>query len=271
MVFAVPKGSTANSISAEAAYVVEGWAGGQYKLAPWTDPTQVYVRDNLSGTERMIGVAIGLVADSWAIQKGAPHSYSKAGDLVSALAAPGNTSAAIGILSTGDADNHRDTLKILAYQHKGQQCGYLPDSSSSSGQSRDKINVRQGRYAIWGQVHIVTNTDGNGHPIPDSHNPAGNYVQTVINYLTSNPSLTLDERTSIIDVEAQANVVPDCAMQVSRTAEIGPEASYQPTIPCGCYFESKVGGASPSCKACTDDTGCSGGTPKCRYNYCEAQ
>jgi hypothetical protein len=60
-------------------------------------------------------------------------------------------------------------------------------------------------------------------------------------------------------------------MQVSRNAEIGAEQSYQPPVPCGCYFESKVGTASASCKTCTMDADCTGGTnTHCRYGYCEA-
>ena len=47
---------------------------------------------------------------------------------------------------------------------------------------------------------------------------------------------------------------------------------YTPAAPCGCAFDAKVAGTAPaSCKACTADTDCAGGTAThCRYGYCEA-
>jgi ABC-type phosphate transport system substrate-binding protein len=268
MTFVVPKNSTESSISDQAAYVVEGWGGvGQYTIAPWTIQSSIHVRGPGSGTQTMLGVAIGLVASKWAAtggDAGAGTTLEPDGPtLATNVGSDPNTNAAIGILATGDADQNRDKLKILAFQYTkgGQQCGYLPDSTSLSF---DKINVRQGRYAVWGAFHAIANVDAGGNPVSAN-------VATVLKYLTNDASLAAADSQAAIDATATAHVIPRCAMQVSRTEEVGAEASYQPDVPCGCYFESKVGTASASCKTCTNDSGCAAPNPKCRYGYCEAK
>jgi hypothetical protein len=277
MTFVVPKNSTESSISDDAAYVVEGWGGTDptYQIAPWTVPGAIHVRGPASGTQGMIGVAIGLVASKWRTPGSdagiGPTAWTKGGDLANAvIGEPGNghTNSAIGILSTGDADNNRSTLKILAFQYTkgGQTCGYLPDSDSTS---RDKLNVRQGRYAIWGPLHAVAHTDGNGNAVPSQGNPAGNYVATAIKYLTNDPGLSDADRKQCVDAYAAANVIPMCAMEVSRSEEIGPETSSTPT--CSCYFGSKVGALPSSCKTCPNGDGDCTSPQKCRYGYCEAK
>jgi ABC-type phosphate transport system substrate-binding protein len=261
MTFVVPAGSNETSISAEAAYTVFGYGGSMYQVMPWIDPLQLHIRNQGSGTQQMIATAIGLAASKW---KG--HDEGGSSGVVTAVAGSTSVQAAIGIVVTGNADpvSHgvtNATLKILAYQHKGQKCGYYPDSSSTTF---DKINVRQGRYAIWGPVHMVTAVDGQGNPTNAS-------AATLIKYMTHNGLSAADNQT-MINAEIAAHATPQCAMQVSRTGEIGAEASYQPDVPCGCFFESKVGNASSSCKTCTMDTDCTmGNLTHCRYGYCEAK
>src|SRR5262249_41731737 len=153
-----------NAISDQAAYVVEGWGGaGQYTMAPWTMTSAIHVRGPGSGTQTMLGVAIGLIASKWATPGGdagtGPTLEASSGTMVTGVGNDSNTNAAIGILSTGDADQNRDKLKVLAFQYTkgGQGCGYLPDATSTSF---DKINVRQGRYAVWGPLHAVAHVSG---------------------------------------------------------------------------------------------------------------
>jgi ABC-type phosphate transport system substrate-binding protein len=260
MTFIVPAASTQSSISADAAYAVLGWGGAMYPVMPWNDQNQLFIRNATSGTQQMIATAIGLGAAKW---KGIDKMNS--GGVVTAVAGSTAPQTALGIVVTGNADpvSHsvaNATLKILAYQHTGQKCGYYPDSSSTTF---DKLNVRQGRYAIWGPLHLVAAVDGQGVPTNAS-------AKTVINYFTRN-GLNKADTKSMIDGEIAAHAVPQCAMQVSRNAEIGAEASYAPVGACGCYFESKVGTASAGCHTCNMDTDCSGTTPKCNYGYCEAQ
>ncbi|MGD0528978.1 MAG: hypothetical protein ABSE49_27820 [Polyangiaceae bacterium] len=288
MLMAVPYTSTANSISADAAYTVFGWGGTQYPVAPWTQYTNIFIRANTSGTENMIGSAIGLAASKWLAQVpdgGASQQEGSSGAVLSALLAAGsgaNASSAIGIIAadlgdadrgpvgTNDAGATTGGLKILAYQATDQSCGYLPDSDATHF---DKINVRQGRYDIWGPIHMVAAVDGSG-------NPTNAQALTILNQLTMNgTSDTLNETT--IQVDANAHVIPQCAMQVSRSAEVTPVtgggmASYLPPEGCGCYYESlKNGGQAYSkyCKTCTTDTDCSSTAsyPKCHFGFCEAQ
>src|SRR5258708_2800002 len=59
MTFVVPKTSTQQSISAEAAYYVYGF-GADSGAEPWTNESLIFQRDALSGTQRMVAAAIGV-------------------------------------------------------------------------------------------------------------------------------------------------------------------------------------------------------------------
>ncbi len=296
---AVPWASTEFAISAEAAYVVFGFGGQGYVVNPWNDPTAIWTRGDTSGTEIAIAEAIGLSAAKWgnglSAEAGAAQQLGNATLLTTALlqgaAAKPNTT--IGILAssnvdplkspagTNDAGAATGGLKPLAFQATNQDCSYYADSDLSH---YDKINVRQGRYAIWGPQHFVANVDGSGHP---TVNPQGTGnlvpssqqgVETVINVITHSGLSATSTPTlqQAIANEANAYFIPQCAMQVSRTVELGPEASYQPPQGCGCYFESLTGGGttlSSYCTKCTTDADCGegGSYPHCNFGYCEAQ
>ena len=67
MTIAVPTASTQNIISAEAAYMVFGFAAATSAntIAPWSVPGDIYVRFWDSGTLEMIGKAINLAGGKW--------------------------------------------------------------------------------------------------------------------------------------------------------------------------------------------------------------
>lgn len=262
MNFVVPVASTQNAISQEAAFAVLGYGGAMYQVAPWTDKAFLFIRPDTSGTKQMIATAIGLVASKWkGTGDGAGGTTAfKSGDVLNAVSTSTNANSTFGILSSDFVDINRTTIRGLAYQAKGQLCGYLPDSSATTF---DKINVREGRYAIWGPLHLVTTADANG--------PTNANVAAVVNAFTRK-GLTTAQKQGMINAESAGHTVPQCAMKVSRTAEVGAEASFQPDEPCGCYFESKVGTAATSCKTCAMDSDCTVGTnTHCRYGYCEAK
>jgi hypothetical protein len=318
MTIVAPSTSMATSISTKAAYVVFGYGGNTYTVPQWNDPTAIYDRAYTSGTLNMIGSAIGLAPTKWA------HSYtsnpdggalpmtqgSGTGDefsKVSGQSTMANASATIGILSyegamqgnakAVSAAGNGKTVKILPYQHTGQSCGYLPDSTS---QSPDRINVRQGRYAIWGPLHFIVNVDASGYPT--GHNPDA--IATVLNYFVgtgpkamgmtdaqvpvqvapfavpgSDAGVAPSAAKSLITAESTvsapgAGVVPWCAMQVARSAEVGPEVSYQPDASCGCFFEKTATGAPVSsyCQLCSSSSDCTNPLyPNCNFGFCEAQ
>jgi len=247
MTFVVPKASSHQSISAEAAYLTFGL--GQAGKTPWVDETQLFVRNAQSGTQSEIGTAIKVPPSKF---KGI-DSGGSSGVLTSVSSAT-NVDKAIGILSTGETDDARDKIKELAYQHYGQSCGFWPDSSPTSF---DKMNVRDGHYPIWGPLHMFAYVDKNGKATNSN-------ALLLIDYVSGAKEL---QGANLVDVTIDAHLIPQCAMQVTRTSEIGALASYQPAAPCGCYFDKKTTGQT-SCQACTNDSDCS--TNHCRHGYCEA-
>jgi ABC-type phosphate transport system substrate-binding protein len=250
MTFAVPIGSPENAISAEAAYYVYGF-GNDSGVLPWTDETVIFKRDANSGTQRMIAAAIGVPADRW---KGTATTGSS--DLLQTLTLASPRQKAIGILAADVAQDNRTVLKVLAYQHGKQSCGYLPDRDATSN---EKANVRDGHYAIWGPLHLLTRIDSNGYPLKSS-------ASDVIGYLTG--SKMAPGQLDLIFLEAQRHVIPQCAMRVKRTQEMGPLAPFSPVGACGCYYEKLANGAT-NCTPCQRQTDCPTSAPVCSYGYCE--
>jgi ABC-type phosphate transport system substrate-binding protein len=249
MAFVAPRASTQAVISAEAAYLVYGFGSDSF-AAPWTNESVLFQRDDQSGTQRMIAVAIGVDAARW---RGAHTSSS--GDLKTKLAGA-SAASALGILSSDVAQESGAVLKTLAYQHFGQSCGYYPDAEETSN---EKQNVRDGHYAIWGPLHLLTVLNNSGYP----KSPRAADIIGLVSG-TKTPPLGLD----LIALEAQRHVVPQCAMRVRRSEEMGPMQSFAPTQSCGCYYE-KVANGSTACTPCQSKTECPASSPVCSYGYCE--
>jgi hypothetical protein len=316
----VPFASQAKSISAEAAYVVFRFADYTYGVPPWnvagdTGNLHIFIRPFTSGTTNIIGTAIGLPGTLWRDSGDLTNSRVESSSLniYNAIAnVTTNVDQTIGILSSQfvlqqNAKNVADggtglTIRTLPFQQKGQTCGYFPDATENTG---DKLNVRQGRYAIWGPAHLAANVGGDGNP-NGVHAAA---VTAVLNafiatgcegmncptgsnkllggadagsYFGPDAGTSVDTlKKAVIDAEASVaagGVIPWCAMEVMRNAEIGTELPYAPTAPCGCYFEAKASGKTRSayCKGCAIDADCVGDAstsayPKCRYGYCEVR
>lgn len=296
MTFAAPTASTANNISAEAAYMVFGFdaVDPAHTIAPWSNPLDIYVRFWDSGTQEMIASAIGLPGGKWknATTTTTPlpaQQTTGSGNMIQKItaAAAMDPNGTIGVLGAANIYGAAG-IKPLAFQATGQSCAFYPDSSSSAA---DKLNVRQGRYDIWGAEHMVAYVDGSGNPVGQNGNTAA--VQAVITALTSTvlgpqqastdagvAPLTEAQIGNIIDVistpGATGGAIPSCAMEVSRSAEDGPLSSYQSPYPCICRYETAVAATvhSHACTACTADADCAdAGTSSyshCRYGFCEA-
>jgi hypothetical protein len=298
----VPGKSTEMAISADAAYVVFGF-GGSTPVAPWTDPKAIFVPSKTSGPFNVLSTAIGLAPGSWAptitLAPGAPLSLLallEAKASVAEMAADAAaTSAPIGIVPVADAESLGADVTVLAYQHTGQSCGYLPNSDAAH---RDRINVRQGRYALWTPLHAVFSVDITGAFLDGTGAPNESValVASVLQALGPAPRVasevdasTLDAQSmteadagdsapppaldlqSAVRVAALAGLTPWCAMQVTRAADLGPEASFQAPEPCTCYYESVLGEPLGLCTACRSNADCAGPTPTCRFGYCEVQ
>jgi len=249
MTLVVPAASSQRSISAEAGYLVFGLGGHEGAAAPFTDRRFYFVRNSKSGTQQMVARAVGVAADKWwGVDRGGSSAIVSAMKL---LVDPVNAEKALGILSTDVADAERNNLRVLAFQAKGQRCGYWPDSSPTAF---DKANVRAGRYAIWGPLHFFARTSG---AVPDE--AAGALVSRFA-------AQRLDP--ALIEVVVQKHLVPQCAMQVTRSSEMGELKPFVPEFQCGCYFEAVANGAT-ACKACGGPGDCPAERPACNYGYCE--
>lgn len=249
--FVVPLTSTQKSISHDAAYFVFGF-GNESGVEPWTDESLMFVRNSDSGTQQMLGAAIGVPPLKW---KGTDAGSS--GAIVTAMGTSTNPEATIGILTAEVAGEQKTKLNVLAYQDVDQTCAYWPDSTPLAS---DKKNVRDGHYPLWGPLHLLTQIDGNGYPLSADTKE----VIDVITGVKDFPSFDL------IRLLEEVAIIPSCAMTVARTSELGPLQSKVPTRSCGCYFDALANG-STDCTACTGPADCPGATPACNYGYCEVQ
>ena len=279
----VPFASTEPSVNADAAYVIFGFGAVDYAVKPWTDPASIFEPQIASSGLMLVGSAIGLAPPKWASPLVANTALTAEVKAVSG----GKANAAIGILPAITAEANPTSLKVLAYEHTGQGCGYLPDSDSLH---TDRINVREGRYALWGPTHFIMSVDGSGNPL-DHNGQSNSSLAMLANLLASTgpssspsapPTALAPQATAVSEStkqllmlgETTAGLVPWCAMEVVRGVEAGDESSYAPPEPCGCAFENAMG-SSPSpmrCATCQSETDCQlvTGAPSCSYGYCEA-
>jgi ABC-type phosphate transport system substrate-binding protein len=247
MTFVVPATSRQQSISAEAAYLAFGTGNG----GPWSDPRFFFIRNATSGTQQMVANLIGVPGNAWwGVDRGGSSGVR---DQLKIIVDQAQADKSIGILSSDVADAERANLRVLAYQAKEQLCGYLPDSSATS---RDKANVRDGHYDLWGPSHLFARTVNGA--------PSAAALAFLSRFVT--PRVPIE----LLDAEIAGALVPQCAMNVTRTEEAGPMQSYQPPYSCGCYFDAKTKGSS-DCKVCESSAECPSSAPTCNFGYCEVQ
>ncbi|HVW28436.1 MAG TPA: substrate-binding domain-containing protein, partial [Polyangiaceae bacterium] len=266
MTFVVPQNSRFSEISAQAAYFVFGFGkdGGVLDApggAPiWNDESALHKRSATSGTQTMLGAAIGVPPASW---KGTPHATSD--DVAAAITSAGQSKdtadKALGILAADyiDSQNLRAQIRVLAFQDTSQRCAVFPDSTATS---HDKQNVRDGHYPIWSPLHLLYKVDQFGNPLNQA---TRQLVLDIIGYLSGTKQLP--NGVELIDVYAQSGLIPECAMRVSRTKDGGNIVPSRPEAPCSCLFEAKATGTA-SCKPCQVQGDCAGGET-CSLGYCE--
>jgi hypothetical protein len=255
MGFMVPKSSSQKSISATAAYYIYGF-GAAGQVAPWTDDTFIYKRAASSGTVQLIAAGIGVPPTKW---HGTDGGLDK--DITAKVIGSTQPEKTIGILAQPFLNTDPQLplqVNLLAYKHYGQSCAYYPDSTATS---KDKANVRDGHYALWGPIHFLTKIDPQG-------NVRNASTKRVVDYLTQTqkPPGGID----LIQFDAANYLIPTCAMKVKRTSEVGPMTPFAPPNACGCYYEQVATGAT-SCKACQGNADCDASRPICSYGYCETQ
>lgn len=249
-VFVVPSASAQTAITAEEAYFVFGF-GREGQIAPWLDNSLLFTRPVTKGTIISMGASIGVPAGRW---QGVRIELSQ--DLASRLSAASAPERALGILGSEVYDGYRTTLRALAFRAYKQTRGFWPDSTQSSF---DKQNVRDGHYHMWSYTHWLQRTDAQGRPRKA-------LAQRVVELLVG--SAVPPPRFEPLEATVKVGLVPRCAMRVERSREGGDFSLYQPTEPCGCYFESRATGTT-RCKPCTDSSTCGGGA--CRHGFCEVR
>jgi hypothetical protein len=291
----VPAASSQRSISADAAYVLFGFAGAApYGIAPWVDRNSMLVPLPNSGPRNVLATAIGLPPMKWQV----PSTFTTT-KIVTGLLGAQNAEATIALVANDTADPLGTAVIPLAYQQTGQRCGYTP---SSDTQHHDFINVRQGRYALWSPLHVIMALDSLGQIVDHTGQPDATLAAIAAFMAATGPTppgvaadmsdaASLDgasdsesgasdaggsaipafDPAAYFEDVSRAGFVPWCAMQVARASDLGPEMSYQPAAPCGCAFESLHGATLAACSACREDADCNGAVPKCRFGYCEVQ
>ncbi len=255
MAFVVPVTSSQQAISAEAAYRVFG-LGADSGVAPWTQEEDVLRRASSSGTQTMIGETIGLAAERW---RGQPNATSE--EMVAALRTAGadanRRESAIGILGGAYLDTTTDAFRVLGFQDRRQACAFWPDSTPSA---KDKRNVRDGHYPMWGPLHLFTRAHADGRP-------ANAVAASLASHLAG--AVALPDGATLLSLYAKSGLVPMCAMKVSRAMDGGPLHAYSPAQPCGCYFDNVTTGTT-SCGGCQGPSDCPSDHPQCSYGYCES-
>ncbi len=254
-VVAVPEASTETTMTVEEAYFVFGF-GALGMVTPWNDESQLFIRAVTRSTLLSWAYNIGVPAAKWKGTVPGTPGADKSTDVVNALKTSPTPAKAIGILGAEVYDQNRQVLNVLAFRTFGQYSAYYPDSDAAK---LDKANVRDGHYTVWSPtVYLYPVAAGTTTPTRAD----AKYVVDLIADKAVTPAPNFDSTDAVVSV----GLVPDCAMKVTREFEGGNLATYAPTEPCGCYFDSKV--ATTSCAACDATTPCATGV--CRHGYCEA-
>ncbi|MDX2050896.1 MAG: hypothetical protein SFV15_00805 [Polyangiaceae bacterium] len=258
------KNSSQTSISAAALYFAYGFK--QSGLAdPWTlnNGASLVRRSATSFVSLLLADAIGVPNTKILGTPANPNTNQQVIIDINTLAVNG-VEAPLGYASGSAVDAAIGTaneVKTLAYQHKDQTCGYLPDSNPTV---LDKRNVREGRYFLWAPGHFY------GRVTPGTNTLTNPRVANLFGWFDGSiPAPGFDA----LEVISKAGDIPQCAMRVNREGVLGAISSFAPPEPCGCFFEKAATGAVPaSCTPCgTDNTICAGtANPVCRRGYCEA-
>jgi ABC-type phosphate transport system substrate-binding protein len=249
--FVVPASSNEQSISTEAAYYIWGFGASapNYTVTPWGTPADIFTRSASSFVNVFVSLDTGVPAATVAAHGTVESTNSATVTGLSALNGTANAQAGIGYVSGEVADGNRSAIKVLAYQHTGQTCGYWPDSTIDAF---DKVNIRNGQYWLWSPVHFYAAVN-TSNQITDAN------TASFIGLFTG--ATTPPAGVSVFGAEVAAYTVPNCAMHAWRNGDLAPPISYAPPVPCSCEFDFAVNNSSKpaSCTTCALDTDCTTG------------
>jgi hypothetical protein len=252
--FVVPTSSSQQSISTEAAYYIWGFGAPDtaHSVTPWSTTADIFTRSASSFVALFVGLDTGVPVATVAAHGTSEMTNSNTVSALNALNGTSNAEAGIGFVSGEVADGNRSEIKVLAYQHTGQTCGYWPDSTIDAF---DKINVRDGQYWLWSPVHLYAAVNSGGQ-ITDTN------TASFVGLFTGTAAAPTG--VDVFGAEIGAYTVPQCAMHAWRDGDLAPPYSYAPSAPCSCEFDFATNNANKpaTCKTCTQDSQCS--TNHCR-------
>ena len=223
----VPRASSENSISTEGVYFVFGF-GKAGQVTPWLDDNLIIRRNENSYVQLFLAKATGVPETKF---KGVDAKTNQASiQLVKDAATP---NAAIGFASSDVADDNRASVKTLAYQHRGQTCAYLPDSSNTAF---DRKNIRDGHYYLWSAQHLFAFKGATEGSYADPN------VEKLIGLATGK---VVPAGVDWVNLVKKAGEVPKCAMKVWRDGDLGELYSYQDPTPCSAAYDAAPGKVVP--------------------------
>jgi hypothetical protein len=259
--FVVPSASDQTAIWAEEAYYAFGFGNGNPLGPPWNNDKFLFIRPTTKSTLVATALNIGVPPAKW---KGTSEAASS--DVVNAVTSSSMPEATIGILGAEVYDGDRGKgIKMLAFQAFGQKTAYYPDSTSTAF---DKQNLRDGHYTLWSPTVYITKVDANNVPT----SPAVKYItDLVLGDPAASPPAGGTAFDGLADVVG-VGLIPQCAMQVSRSRDGGDLSPYASAAPCTCYYMSNVPGASgipAGCTVCSSSADCGEGGGACIHGFCE--
>lgn len=249
--FVVPLASSQQAITAEEAYFLFGFGAVAGMVAPWVDSSLSYILPTSKGTILNLAAVISVPPAKWL---GA--SVPTLDQLAINVGTSTKPDATIGILGSGTYEEHRNSIRPLAFRAFKQYHAYYPNSTLTA---LDKKPVRDGHYVAWSYTHWLARTDNTGQVI----NPIARRVINLIVGENVTPASAFDPTL----VQIHSHFVPVCAMHVKRDFEGGDLSVFEHPEPCDCFFDSQTGTPGATCSICGDDSTC--GTGKCRHNFCE--
>jgi hypothetical protein len=254
-IVAAPQNSSFTAMSAAEAQLIWGCGAGGL-VSPFDDVMGIMQRNSTSGSQGLVAKAINVPPTAFF-----GVSNSGGGNVVTSMmtyVASHNPNKAIGFIAGDLFDTNRTIFYPVAFQAFNQNKAYYADSSRDA---KDRKNVRDGHYGVWGPEHFFVSVDGTGTPT----NPAA------AKFLGATFGTMYQSNFNYIQLESIAGVIPQCAMKVTRDDDgiLGPiKPKTDVTDPCGCAFEKYRTGLT-SCTACPNGNGdCSGGKT-CHFGYCE--
>ena len=239
--------------------MVFGMGGGNGVATPWTDPTLYFVRNASTGTQQMIGHAIGVPAGAfWGIDRGSAANVDALLRVITrSRASPSKRSASSRPTTTTAT---APTSKALAFEATEQDVRIPPRLDRLQEGQAERARRPLPDLGARPLLHGVSD----GVPV----SPAAQAFVSVVS-VPNIPQALLD---AFIALEPRA-VVRHVGQ---RASELGPLSTYSPPFQCGCYFEASpsvngvgaIGRARPAARAndCTNPT-----RPACNLGYCEVQ